>query len=278
MFYDFSPKIEKNIFVTILNSTIFRLLAELDAQELTGNLTILTHSVETVRNLKIPDPAKIPEKIKKKIEVAFEKIKTREVFSIFDEIKMSDRRELDAAVFVALGFSKKEIPAKLDELYFRNLRAREKSARKIKNDTRRKSQKKESRGDVRKRFRRKNFANFQIRFSAKKFPADFVDESKIAGQLFAIPKFEKVEFRGGMFSEIIFDEKKVLQFEILELAEFVFALAKWGNSGKIFVAQNRADARKILDELEKYTLENGEPKINSGRQEMFESMLNDYLY
>lgn len=33
-----------------------------------------------------------------------------------------------------------------------------------------------------------------------------------------------------------------------------------------------------FDELEKYTLENGEPKINSGRQEMFESMLNDYLY
>jgi xylose isomerase len=33
-----------------------------------------------------------------------------------------------------------------------------------------------------------------------------------------------------------------------------------------------------FDELEKYTLENGEPKLNSGRQEMFESMLNDYLY
>ena len=33
-----------------------------------------------------------------------------------------------------------------------------------------------------------------------------------------------------------------------------------------------------FDELEKYTIENGEPKINSGRQEMFESMLNDYLY
>ncbi|MBW8017491.1 MAG: xylose isomerase [Planctomycetes bacterium] len=33
-----------------------------------------------------------------------------------------------------------------------------------------------------------------------------------------------------------------------------------------------------FDELEKYTLENGEPEINSGHQEMFENMLNDYLY
>jgi len=39
------------------------------------------------------------------------------------------------------------------------------------------------------------------------------------------------------------------------------------------------EGKKIgFEELEKYTLENGEPKINSGRQEMFENMLNDYLY
>ncbi|MCK5564591.1 MAG: xylose isomerase [Planctomycetes bacterium] len=40
----------------------------------------------------------------------------------------------------------------------------------------------------------------------------------------------------------------------------------------------KIDSKKIgFEELEAYTIENGEPEIKSGRQELFENMLNDYI-
>jgi xylose isomerase len=32
-----------------------------------------------------------------------------------------------------------------------------------------------------------------------------------------------------------------------------------------------------FEELETYTLENGEPELKSGRQELFENMMNEYI-
>ncbi len=39
------------------------------------------------------------------------------------------------------------------------------------------------------------------------------------------------------------------------------------------IEKGKADFEK----LEKYTLENGEPKLQSGRQELLENILNDYI-
>ena len=40
----------------------------------------------------------------------------------------------------------------------------------------------------------------------------------------------------------------------------------------------KIEAKQVsFDELEAYTLENGEPKTQSGRQELLENLLNEYI-
>jgi hypothetical protein len=60
----------------------------------------------------------LPPAIKKKLEAAVVELSRRPVYSVFEEIKRTDRRRLDTLTLEAIGFSRvSEREAVLDQLY-----------------------------------------------------------------------------------------------------------------------------------------------------------------
>ena len=86
-----------------LNSTIIPLLIETEGISNLGEGVIYTN-VYWLKTLPILEKSHIA----KEIHECYEKIKTREILPIFDEIHQHDRRALDAIIFDALGLTQGE--------------------------------------------------------------------------------------------------------------------------------------------------------------------------
>ena len=112
MFYYFTVKNNEyqKVFLSIMNSTIQRLIVENSGQELTGALTVVTLTVEHLRNMIFLNINNLSQEIIQKLENCLEKLSQRNVFDIwtelgaenseqvfFDKIK-PDRRELDKII------------------------------------------------------------------------------------------------------------------------------------------------------------------------------------
>jgi len=66
----------------------------------------------------LPDPRELSPAIKKRLEAALAVLSLRPVGSIFEEVKRSDRRRLDALTLEAIGFNERSVrEAALDQLY-----------------------------------------------------------------------------------------------------------------------------------------------------------------
>ena len=106
-FYAVYPKsgIDSDSLCGILNSTLIPLFVEVFANDPGGGGTTLQTPVgEIKRFVWVPKYLIGSDEMKK----AFKRICERECFSIFKEVTLSDRRELDAIVFDALSISKGE--------------------------------------------------------------------------------------------------------------------------------------------------------------------------
>ncbi|HXI89615.1 MAG TPA: hypothetical protein VNO24_06315, partial [Blastocatellia bacterium] len=102
----------------LLNSTWARYYAEVTCRQMTGAQAIADIDVSVAEQILLPDPRSLSPRIKKKLEAAVVQLSHRPVGSVFEEIKRTDRRRLDALTLEAIGFSKgSERETVLDKLY-----------------------------------------------------------------------------------------------------------------------------------------------------------------
>jgi SAM-dependent methyltransferase len=106
------------VLAALLNSTWARYYAEVTCRQMTGAQAIADIDVAVAEQILLPDPRKLPPAIKKKLEAAVVELSRRPVYSVFEEIKHTDRRRLDALTLEAIGFNKRsEREAVLDDMY-----------------------------------------------------------------------------------------------------------------------------------------------------------------
>ena len=102
----------------LLNSTWARYCAEITCRQMTGAQAIADIDVAVAEQIMIPDPRDLSPSIKERVEAAIEALSRRPVHSIFEEVKLADRRRLDALTLEAIGFDKKaEREDVLDQLH-----------------------------------------------------------------------------------------------------------------------------------------------------------------
>lgn len=102
----------------LLNSTWARYYAEVTCRQMTGAQAIADIDVAIAEQILLPDPRKLSAALKKRLEAALADLSRRRICSVFEEIKRSDRRRLDALVLEAIGFrDRSERETVLNELY-----------------------------------------------------------------------------------------------------------------------------------------------------------------
>ncbi len=112
------PRVPRLVLAALLNSTWARYYAEITCRQMTGAQAIADIDVSVAEAVVLPDPRKLCESMKRRLESALKAIALRPVGSVFKEVKRADRRRLDALVLAAIGFSSRpEREAVLDELY-----------------------------------------------------------------------------------------------------------------------------------------------------------------
>lgn len=100
--YGIKFKDEKNFYTGYLNCSLFFLELELNSRVNFGDGVLWTAVYES-QNMSVPLAEKLNEEYKKSIESNYNKIKKREIRSIFEEVKLDDRKELDSSILKALG-------------------------------------------------------------------------------------------------------------------------------------------------------------------------------
>lgn len=98
---------------SLFNSFIFRLFLDMEGRVLVGDITGIDIDVYSLENTLILNPEHISEEVKKELEKLFKKIKNREIKSVFDEIKMRDRKKIDSLILKSLGLEPKEYLPKI---------------------------------------------------------------------------------------------------------------------------------------------------------------------
>jgi len=92
----------------LLNSTITFFLQELSGRSALGRGAV-QFAIGDYKDLPIINHRAIPEDLRKQLLSKFEVLKSREILSIFDEIKRKDRQEFDLLLFEWLGLTTREI-------------------------------------------------------------------------------------------------------------------------------------------------------------------------
>jgi SAM-dependent methyltransferase len=95
------------VLAALLNSTWARYCAEVTCRQMTGAQAIADIDVAVAEQILLPDPRTLSSGIKKKLEAAVVELSRRPVGSVFEEIKRTDRRRLDALTLEAIGFNKR---------------------------------------------------------------------------------------------------------------------------------------------------------------------------
>jgi len=72
---------------------------------MTGAQAIADIDVAVAEQIAIPDPRSLSTAMKNKLELAIKALSRRPIVSIFDEVKLDDRRRLDELTLEAIGFS-----------------------------------------------------------------------------------------------------------------------------------------------------------------------------
>jgi hypothetical protein len=106
-FINFVGKKYKKILEAYLNCSLIPLFIELFGIVNLGQGVVYTN-VYQLKELPIIDPKVIDKSQRDKIIKAFDKVCSRSILSIFEEVKQKDRQELDNIFFDILGLTKKE--------------------------------------------------------------------------------------------------------------------------------------------------------------------------
>jgi len=103
-----NEKHDKMLIHALLNSTLSYFFLELFGRSSLGR-GALQYSIYDYNNLPVVNPSTIPKNLRKLLLEKFINLKSREISSIFDEVKRKDRREFDRLLFEWIGFTDKEI-------------------------------------------------------------------------------------------------------------------------------------------------------------------------
>jgi hypothetical protein len=109
--YAVYPKHNKTNFWLYINSIIFYLTVELYGMRMGGGGGALQLKVNFYEDMPVPNLKEL------KVSFPAEELLKRTPLPYYDEVKQSDRRELDKAVLRALGFPEHELDALVGELH-----------------------------------------------------------------------------------------------------------------------------------------------------------------
>ena len=106
------------VLAALLNSTWTRYYVEVTCRQMTGAQAIADIDVWVAGQIMLPDPRELSASMKKRLEAALASLAGRPVYSIFEEVKLPDRRRLDALTLEAIGFTDRSTrEAALEQLY-----------------------------------------------------------------------------------------------------------------------------------------------------------------
>jgi hypothetical protein len=102
----------------LMNSTWARYYAEMTCRQMTGAQAIADIDVAVAEQILLPDPRTLALPQIQRLESALSTLGARPIVSIFEEVKLPDRRMLDGLVLEAAGFgNESEREQVLDQLY-----------------------------------------------------------------------------------------------------------------------------------------------------------------
>lgn len=108
------PNVEGQLLAAVLNSTLAFLTLELTGRVSLGEGALDTTVEEARDYMLIPNPSLFTETAKSAVLQGFDQLSRRPAKTIFDEVRMPDRRKLDGLVFEAIGLDPRKY---LEPLY-----------------------------------------------------------------------------------------------------------------------------------------------------------------
>jgi len=93
--------------IAILNTTLSYLLVEIFGRVALGQ-GVLQYATYEMGRLLTVDAKALPQDVRDRLVSAFKAVSTRQIHSIFEEVKMKDRRDLDNIIFDFVGLTEEE--------------------------------------------------------------------------------------------------------------------------------------------------------------------------
>ncbi|MCI0488399.1 MAG: N-6 DNA methylase [Blastocatellia bacterium] len=110
--------VDTMVLAALLNSTWARYYAEITCRQMTGAQAIADIDVAVAERILIADPRRLSATMKRNLKTALRRVARRRSLSVFEEVNLADRRELDLLVLEAIGFTDpSEREEALEELY-----------------------------------------------------------------------------------------------------------------------------------------------------------------
>lgn len=239
-------KIYTKILAAVLNSTLFYLSIELCGRIPFGEGVLWTTVEEAEEYTFLPDIRQLSPSSKKEIIKAFEKLSTRPIKSIFEEVKMKDRQKLDELVLGALGLDPKKLLKPIydglcelveERIALAKLRKNAKNARTKKDLERLKE----------------HVLDEVIPYGLRNFPDEFIDSVyfRQATEI-SVPK-ERMKLGHSFMGlqEIVANDGYKYEAKSLEEAKFAIYSQK-RNSYIVKIPKNKIALTKAVKEYERY--------------------------
>ncbi len=246
-FYGITSKSKKyaNLLIAVLNSSIIQMQRELIGFHSLGE-GVLKAAVYEVEDLLLPKLKEISEERKKVIFKAFDKLLTRPIKPIFEEVKMKDRQALDSAVLEALGLDPKKYLKPLYDGLTEMVRERIDLAK-----SRKKVKQVKTKRDIEKL--KEQVIEEIIPDGVKKFPEEFVDSKYLKdAREISVPN-EPLKL-GSYFigqQEVVSDSGFKYDAANLEDAKFIIYSQK-PNSFLIKIPKQASVIINAVDDYERY--------------------------
>ena len=113
-----APGVSAVLLAALLNSTWARCCLEMTCRQLTGAQAIADIDVAVAERIMLPNPCRFSPEMGESLEAALKALALRPIVSLFEEINLADRRQLDDLALQAIGFeSKSERETVMDEMY-----------------------------------------------------------------------------------------------------------------------------------------------------------------
>ena len=238
-------KSQSEFYTAVLNSTVTFFFVELMGRSGMGD-GLLTFYGPDIVDLLLLNYNKVSPALRKNITKAFDKLLTRQVKPIFEEVKMKDRRKLDELVLKALSLDPKNYLQPMYEGLCELVRERVSLARVRKNEKNAKVKQ-----DIEKL--KEQVIDEVLPQGPQLFPEDFI-YTKYLKESIEIGSTNRPLKLGNFFmglQEVVADNGYKSEAKIIEEAKFMIYSHK-PNSYIIKIPKNRIAIAKAVTEYERY--------------------------